>query len=79
MIVELDIPLAEKDKEDLCLAWGRSAPWPDVLPGLREARRFARIAPLSNANVSLLTMMAKAGALPWDVVLSAEQIGRAHV
>ncbi len=40
--------------------------------GLTRLKRRFIISPLSNGNVALLTNMAKAAGLPWDLVLCAE-------
>ncbi len=55
--------------------WHRLKPWPDARAGLIRLKRGLVIATLSNGNVALLTNMAKAAALPWDCILSAELFG----
>lgn len=52
--------------------WHRLLPWPDSVAGLTRLKARFTIGTLSNGNVALLTNMAKAAALPWDVVISAE-------
>ena len=52
--------------------WHRLQPWPDSVAGLMRLKARYVISPLSNGNVALLTNMAKAGGLPWDLVLCAE-------
>ena len=52
--------------------WHRLHPWPDSVAGLARLKRHFIISPLSNGNVALLTNMAKAAGLPWDLVLCAE-------
>lgn len=64
--------LKEADKDFLNRAWHRLKPWPDSARGLRRLKRGFIVGTLSNGNVALLTNMAKAGNLPWDVILSAE-------
>lgn len=64
--------LSESDLGYLTKGWHRLAPWPDSVDGLSRLKRKFVIAPLSNGNVALLTNMAKAAGLPWDLVLSAE-------
>jgi 2-haloacid dehalogenase len=57
---------------DLNAAWHRLRPWPDSVAGLARLKRRFVIGTLSNGNMSLLTDLARAGRLPWDVILSAE-------
>jgi 2-haloacid dehalogenase len=64
--------LSEEEKEHWNRIWHRLKPWPDSGPGLTRLKQEFTIAPLSNGNVSLLADMAKAGRLPWDLILSAE-------
>jgi 2-haloacid dehalogenase len=64
------------DRDHLVRAWHRLAPWPDTVRGLRRLRKRFLLATLSNGNVSLLANMARHAGLPWDVILSAELVGR---
>lgn len=64
--------LSEADKAELNTVWHRLRPWPDSVSGLTRLKQKFIIAPLSNGNISLIVNMAKAGGLPWDVVLGAE-------
>lgn len=64
--------LDEASLDWLVRGWHRLRPWPDSVAGLRRLKQDRVIAPLSNGNVALLTNMAKAAGLPWDLVLSAE-------
>jgi 2-haloacid dehalogenase len=57
---------------DLNAAWHRLKPWPDSAGGLARLKRRFVIGTLSNGNLSLLIDVARAGRLPWDVILSAE-------
>jgi 2-haloacid dehalogenase len=57
---------------ELNAAWHRLSPWPDSAGGLARLKRRFVIGTLSNGNMSLLIDLAKAGRLPWDVILSAE-------
>ena len=66
--------LAESEVDDLNRAWHRLKPWPDAVSGLTRLKRKFVIAPLSNGNVSLMTDLAKFGALPWDCILGAELV-----
>ena len=64
--------LSEADKVELNKVWHGLQPWPDSVAGLTRLKQKYIIAPLSNGNISLIVNMAKAGGLPWDVVLGAE-------
>ena len=54
--------------------WHRLKPWPDSVPGLQRLKSRFVITTLSNGNISLLTNMAKFAGLPWDCILSAENV-----
>lgn len=64
--------LTSADRRSLLSVWRRLAPWPDVVDGLTRLKSRYLIGPLSNGGFAMLTEMAKAGALPWDFVISAE-------
>ena len=64
--------LSESEKQHLNLVWHRLNPWPDSVQGLTQLKSKFTIVTLSNGNLSLLANMAKHGALPWDLILSAE-------
>ncbi|MEI7531049.1 MAG: haloacid dehalogenase type II [Betaproteobacteria bacterium] len=64
--------LSEEQKKELNLVWHRLVPWPDTVEGLTRLKAKFTITTLSNGNLSLLSNMAKNGALPWDLILSAE-------
>lgn len=64
--------LSESEKQHLNFVWHRLNPWPDSVQGLAQLKSQFTIVTLSNGNLSLLTNMAKHGALPWDLILSAE-------
>jgi 2-haloacid dehalogenase len=66
--------LSESEKNHLSRVWHRLKPWPDSVPGLNRLKTRFIIATLSNGNISLLTNMAKQAGLPWDCILSAENI-----
>ncbi len=68
--------LTEDEKQHFNRAWHRLDPWPDAVPGLQRLKRRFVIATLSNGNISLLTNMAKHAGLPWDCILSAENVQR---
>ena len=64
--------LSPAEARELNLAWHRLKPWPDSADGLARLKRDFRIGTLSNGNMSLLIDLARAGRLPFDVILSAE-------
>ena len=66
------ISLDTAARDELNMAWHRLTPWPDSVEGLTELKKLASICTLSNGNLSLLSDMAKAAGLPWDLILSAE-------
>jgi 2-haloacid dehalogenase len=68
--------LNDDEKEHLNRVWHRLKPWPDSVTGLQRIKSRFVIAPLSNGNISLLTNMAKHAGLPWDCILSAENVRR---
>ena len=67
--------LGDADLDHINRGWHRLRPWPDAVPGLARLRRRYIIGPLSNGNVALLVNMAKAAAIPWDMVCSTELFG----
>ena len=68
--------LSDDEREHLNRVWHRLTPWPDSVPGLKRIKSRFIISPLSNGNISLLTNMAKHAGLPWDCILSAENVRR---
>ena len=70
------LSLGDEEKEHLNRVWHRLTPWPDSVAGLQRIKSRFVISPLSNGNISLLTNMAKHAALPWDCILSAENVRR---
>jgi 2-haloacid dehalogenase len=66
--------LSEDEKNNLNQVWHRLKPWPDSVRGLQRLKSRFTIATLSNGNISLLTNMAKQAGLPWDCILSAENV-----
>jgi 2-haloacid dehalogenase len=70
------IRMGEADKQHINTMWHRLTPWPDVRRGLRALKQHVTIGTMSNGNVALLTNMAKHGGLPWDMVFSAELVGK---
>jgi 2-haloacid dehalogenase len=63
--------------DELNRAWHFLPPWPDSVPGIAALKRDYIVGPLSNGNTSLLVDMAKAGGLPWDVILGSD-VSRAY-
>jgi 2-haloacid dehalogenase len=68
--------LSEEEIDDFNRAWHRLKPWRDSVPGLQRLKSRFVITTLSNGNISLLTNMAKHAGLPWDCILSAENVKR---
>ena len=68
--------LSEEEIDDFNRAWHRLKPWRDSIPGLQRLKSRFVITTLSNGNISLLTNMAKHAGLPWDCILSAENVKR---
>jgi 2-haloacid dehalogenase len=66
--------LSEAETDHVNRVWHRLNPWPDAVAGLARLKRRFIIGTLSNGNTALLVDLAKHGALPWDVVLSAELV-----
>jgi 2-haloacid dehalogenase len=58
--------------DELNLAWHFLPPWPDSVAGITALKRHYIVGPLSNGNTSLLLDMAKAGGLPWDLILGSD-------
>jgi 2-haloacid dehalogenase len=68
--------LSEEEIDDFNRAWHRLKPWRDSVAGLQRLKSRFVITTLSNGNISLLTNMAKHAGLPWDCILSAENVKR---
>lgn len=66
--------LNEDEKQHFNRVWHRLRPWPDSVTGLSRLKSRFVITTLSNGNISLLTNMAKHAGLPWDCILSAENV-----
>lgn len=52
--------------------WSRLEPWPDTVDGLARLRRRYVVSTLSNAAMSTMVEVVRHGALPFDVILTAE-------
>jgi 2-haloacid dehalogenase len=68
--------LSEDEITHFSRVWHRLKPWPDSVAGLQRLKSRFVITTLSNGNISLLTDMAKQAGLPWDCILSAENVRR---
>ena len=66
--------LNNEEKIHFNYVWHRLKPWPDSVLGLSRLKSRFVITTLSNGNISLLTNMAKFAGLPWDCILSAENV-----
>jgi 2-haloacid dehalogenase len=66
--------LRDEEKAHFNRVWHRLQPWPDSVAGLQRLRTRFVITTLSNGNIALLTNMAKHAGLPWDCILSAENV-----
>ncbi|OQW59467.1 MAG: haloacid dehalogenase [Proteobacteria bacterium SG_bin9] len=75
----VDGPLAQAtttDREFLVKAWHQLNGWPDARPALQRLNKRFVVAPLSNANTSLLVTLAKFAELEWDCVFGADMFQR---
>lgn len=66
--------LSEEEKVNWAHVWRRLKPWPDSVPGLTRLKKKYIISPMSNANVALMTHLAKFAGLPWDVILGTDLV-----
>jgi 2-haloacid dehalogenase len=69
---ELDVELAEPERERLVAEWHRLEPWADTVAGLTKLRESSITGTLSNGHVRMLVDLARHGGMPFDVILSAE-------
>jgi 2-haloacid dehalogenase len=63
---------AAGELDALSRAWHFLPPWPDSVAGIAQIKRNYIVGPLSNGNTALLLDMAKAGGLPWDLILGSD-------
>ncbi|MFE3289584.1 haloacid dehalogenase type II [Rhodococcus sp. NPDC059234] len=75
LLDEHGVRLDDTEVEELTLSWQRLRPWPDTVAGLERLRSRYTLATLSNADVSAVVNIAKAGGLRWDAVFAAEMFG----
>jgi 2-haloacid dehalogenase len=61
-------------REELTLAWERLPPWPDSAPGLERLNQRFMVATLSNGNRSQQTALIGFARLPFQRLLSAEDV-----
>jgi 2-haloacid dehalogenase len=61
-------------REELTLAWERLPPWPDSVPGLERLNRRFTVSTLSNGNRSQQTALIQFARLPFQRLLSAEDV-----
>ncbi len=74
---ELGLELAERERDELTLAWHRLDPWPDTVAGLTRLKERFILAPCSNGHIAQSVNLARHAGLPWDAILGAE-IARAY-
>jgi 2-haloacid dehalogenase len=68
------ITLSSAEVDALTHAWWRLRPWPDTVAGLTRLRRRYVISPLSNASFAGMVHLARFAGLPWDCVITAENV-----
>lgn len=64
--------LGDAERAALTTLWHRLDQWPDVGDGLRALGTRFTLAPMSNANISLIVDLARHNGWRWDAVLGAE-------
>jgi 2-haloacid dehalogenase len=64
--------VADRDLDELTLAWHRLDAWKDVPRGLARLRERFLIAPVSNGNIALMSALARRNDFRWDAVLGAD-------
>lgn len=65
----------EPTRQGFVRFWHRLHPWPEVVPAMRRLRRRYILGTLSNGNVGLLTRLAKAADLPFDIIMGGDLFG----
>jgi 2-haloacid dehalogenase len=65
----------ETQRRELNFAWQQIRPWPDVVEGMRRLKTRYILATLSNADVSALVNISRAGSLAWDAIFATEMAG----
>jgi 2-haloacid dehalogenase len=64
--------VADRELNELTLAWHRLDAWTDVSRGLARLRKRFLIAPVSNGNVALMSDLARRNDFRWDAILGAD-------
>jgi len=67
--------LPEETTRSLNLAWHRLDAWPDVKVGFDRLANNFLLAPVSNANISLMSNLARRNQLRFDAILGSEIAG----
>jgi 2-haloacid dehalogenase len=67
--------LPEDVTRSLNFAWHRLDAWPDVKPGFARLANKFFLAPVSNANISLMADLARRNQLRFDAILGSEIAG----
>jgi 2-haloacid dehalogenase len=68
--------ISAEEREALVAAWHTIPPWPDSVAGLTRLKTKFIIGTLSNGSTRMLTDMARASGLPWDVVFGGDTFRR---
>ena len=64
--------LADRELNELTLAWHRLDAWQDVPRGLARLRERFLVAPVSNGNIALMSDLARRNDFRWDAILGAD-------
>lgn len=75
VLAEMDLELAEPDRERLVAEWHRLDPWPDTVAGLDGLRARFIVGTMSNGHVRMLVDLARHGGMRFDMIFSAELAG----
>jgi 2-haloacid dehalogenase len=75
VLAEMDLELAEPDRDRLVAEWHRLEPWPDTVAGLAELGTRFITGTMSNGHVRMLVDLARHGGMRFDVIFSAELAG----
>ncbi|CBQ73014.1 conserved hypothetical protein [Sporisorium reilianum SRZ2] len=71
----LDQAWTKDVRERLNLTWHLLEPWPDSVAGMHALKSRFKIGTLTNGNLNLMVDMAKNAKLPWDFLLTADELG----
>jgi 2-haloacid dehalogenase len=75
VLAEMDLELAEPERDRLVAEWHRLDPWPDTVAGLAELGAHFITGTMSNGHVRMLVDLARHGGMRFDVIFSAELAG----